>query len=118
MVHQYKNNGYNIVLDVNSGMVHVVDDLAYDVIEVYESKTKEEIIQTMLEKYEAAGITETDVKETIEEIQFNKLKDHLDLLESLADEDALAEMDNISYKLCLKSCKLTVLYYIFQFFRS
>ena len=68
MVHQYKNNGYNIVLDVNSGMVHVVDDLAYDVIEVYESKTKEEIIQTMLEKYEAAGITETDVKETIEAI--------------------------------------------------
>lgn len=35
-------------------------------------------------------------------IQFEKLKGHLDLLESLADEDALAEMDNISYKLSLK----------------
>lgn len=35
MVHQYKNNGYNIVLDVNSGMVHVVDELSYDVIEQY-----------------------------------------------------------------------------------
>lgn len=35
MVHQYKNNGYNIVLDVNSGMVHVVDDLTYDIIEKY-----------------------------------------------------------------------------------
>ena len=33
MVHQYKNNGYNIVLDVNSGSVHVVDDLVYDVLE-------------------------------------------------------------------------------------
>ncbi|PXV89496.1 uncharacterized protein C8E03_106147 [Lachnotalea glycerini] len=32
MVHQYKNNGYNIVLDVNSGAIHVVDDLVYDVI--------------------------------------------------------------------------------------
>ena len=32
MVHQYKNNGYNIVLDVNSGSVHVVDDLVYDII--------------------------------------------------------------------------------------
>ena len=32
MIHQYKNNGYNIVLDVNSGSVHVVDDLVYDVI--------------------------------------------------------------------------------------
>ena len=44
MVHQYKNNGYNIVLDVNSGSVHVVDDLVYDMIALYESKTLEEII--------------------------------------------------------------------------
>ena len=35
MVHQYKNNGYNIILDVNSGAVHVVDDIVYDVIEEY-----------------------------------------------------------------------------------
>ena len=34
MIHQYKNNGYNIVLDVCSGAVHVVDDLCYDVIAV------------------------------------------------------------------------------------
>ena len=32
MIHQYKNNGYNIVLDVNSGSVHVVDDIVYDII--------------------------------------------------------------------------------------
>ncbi len=36
MVHQYKNNGYNIVLDVNSGSVHVVDDVVYDVIPLVE----------------------------------------------------------------------------------
>ena len=35
MVHQYKNNGYDIVLDVNSGAIHVVDDVTYDVIEMY-----------------------------------------------------------------------------------
>ena len=35
MIHQYKNNGYNIILDVNSGAVHVVDDIVYDVIEEY-----------------------------------------------------------------------------------
>ena len=34
MVHQYKNNGYDIVLDVNSGAIHVVDDVTYDVIAV------------------------------------------------------------------------------------
>ena len=32
LIHQYKNNGFNIVLDVNSGAVHVVDDVVYDVI--------------------------------------------------------------------------------------
>ena len=35
MVHQYKSNGYNIVLDVGSGAVHVVDDAAYDVIALW-----------------------------------------------------------------------------------
>mgnify|MGYP000376363254 CR=1 FL=1 len=33
VIHQYRNNGYNIVMDVISGAVHVVDDLCYDVIE-------------------------------------------------------------------------------------
>lgn len=30
-IHRYKNNGYNIILDVTNGSVHVVDDLVYDV---------------------------------------------------------------------------------------
>ncbi len=51
MVHQFKNNGFNIVLDVNSGMVHVVDDLAYDIIEMYEQHDQNNIISTMVEKY-------------------------------------------------------------------
>ncbi|MDD3368085.1 MAG: thioether cross-link-forming SCIFF peptide maturase [Lachnospiraceae bacterium] len=36
MIHQYKNNGYNIVMDVNSGSVHVVDDIVYDMIPLVE----------------------------------------------------------------------------------
>ena len=46
MVHQYKNNGYNIVLDANSGSVHVVDDVAYDIIALYEDHTPQEITAT------------------------------------------------------------------------
>ena len=34
MIHQYINNGYHIVLDVNSGSVHVVDPVVYDAIRV------------------------------------------------------------------------------------
>ena len=40
MIHQYKLNGYNIVLDVYSGSVHVVDDVAYDIIGMYDIQKK------------------------------------------------------------------------------
>ena len=36
MIHQYKNNGYNIVMDISSGSVHVVDDVVYDAVELLE----------------------------------------------------------------------------------
>lgn len=69
MVHQYKNNGYNIVLDVNSGAVHVVDDVAYDVIPLFETSTKEEIIDSLKERYPQAEISESyeEVKELAEQ---------------------------------------------------
>ncbi|MBE5947150.1 MAG: thioether cross-link-forming SCIFF peptide maturase [Lachnospiraceae bacterium] len=51
MVHQYKNNGYNIVLDVCSGSVHVVDDLVYDMIGMYEDKSQEDITVAIKDKY-------------------------------------------------------------------
>ncbi len=51
MVHQYKMGGYNIVIDVNSGAIHVVDDMTYDMIEMYESSTKEAIFDEMARRY-------------------------------------------------------------------
>ena len=51
MVHCYKLGGLNIVLDICSGSVHVVDEVVYDVIGMYEDHSKEEIIAAMLEKY-------------------------------------------------------------------
>ena len=50
-MHQYKLNGYNIVLDTCSGAVHVVDGVAYDIIAGYKTKSREEIVSDMLEKY-------------------------------------------------------------------
>lgn len=72
MIHQYKNNGYNIVLDVNSGSVHVVDDLVYDVIPVVEEVLKEgftdEALQEkVLEKLEGNYPAE-DIKEALIEV--------------------------------------------------
>ena len=51
MIHQYKLGGYNIVLDVCSGAVHVVDEAAYDMISLFESHSREEILAVMAKKY-------------------------------------------------------------------
>ena len=51
MIHQYKLNGYNIVLDVHSGSIHVVDDIAYDIIAMYESHDADAIVDEMMKKY-------------------------------------------------------------------
>jgi len=63
MVHQYKNNGYNILLDVNSGAVHVVDDIVYDMIPMYENMNLDEIKARLGDRYKA-----DDIKEAYDEI--------------------------------------------------
>lgn len=64
MIHQYKLYGYNVVLDICSGSVHVVDDVAYDIIALFESKEKDGIIAEMLEKYkDEPDITREEIVE-------------------------------------------------------
>ena len=67
MVHQYRNNGYNIVLDVNSGAVHVVDELAYEAIGLFETYSREEIVTKLRDRYEEQEIRE--VLKCIEELK-------------------------------------------------
>jgi uncharacterized protein len=70
MVHLFENNGYRIVLDVNSGSVHSVDELAYDVIGLYEKRTADEITALMLEKYRACPeINEAEIREVLEDVR-------------------------------------------------
>jgi uncharacterized protein len=81
VVHQYKNNGYDIVLDVNSGAIHVVDDVTYDVIEMIdqsqpESYARDEIVSALSGKY-----GKEEVEEAIDEVQ------------TLIDEESLFTKD-------------------------
>lgn len=81
MVHQYKNNGYDIVLDVNSGAIHVVDDVTYDVIEMIdqsqpESYARDEIVSALSGKY-----GKEEVEEAVDEVQ------------TLIDEESLFTKD-------------------------
>ena len=51
MIHQYRLGGYNIVLDVCSGSVHAVDDVAYDIIGLFENQEREDVLRAVGEKY-------------------------------------------------------------------
>ena len=69
MVHQYKLNGYNIVLDTVSGSVHTVDVVAYDIIEMYKSKSAEQIVEAILSKYShLPDVTREDIMLCLQDI--------------------------------------------------
>ncbi len=65
MIHQYKLGGFNIVLDVCSGAIHVVDEVAYDIIELMsQGKSENEIFKEIGERYsDTEGISDEDIKE-------------------------------------------------------
>ena len=82
MIHQYRNNGYNIVLDVYSGAVHLVDDLCYRMLELLQEgkedptiesleqpETKEMLLERMQDTYKKEDIEDAldDIKELTRE---------------------------------------------------
>lgn len=70
MIHQYQLNGYNIVLDICSGSVHCVDELAYDVIALYQTHTADDIVAAMLAKYAGCPeVTEEEVRACLEDVE-------------------------------------------------
>lgn len=70
MIHAYKMNGYNIILDQNSGCVHSVDEATYDIITMYESHTKDEIKKYILNKYKTDDdVTEKDIELCFDDIE-------------------------------------------------
>ena len=73
MIHQYKNNGYNIVMDVNSGSIHVVDDIVYDVIPLAEQLVKEGIrdldtVTAAVEACQKLSFSHEEVREAVSEV--------------------------------------------------
>ena len=86
MVHQYKLNGYNIVLDTCSGSVHVVDDVAYDIIALYKEKSADEIAEEISAKYAADGVTKQDCLDCIEDVK------SLESMQKLYTPDTYADM--------------------------
>ncbi|MBQ4102278.1 MAG: radical SAM protein, partial [Oscillospiraceae bacterium] len=69
MIHQYQLGGYHIVLDICSGSVHAVDEVAYEIISLFEETEKEEVIARVCEKFaNCDGVGEADVRECYDQI--------------------------------------------------
>lgn len=116
MIHQYKLLGLNVVLDVCSGAVHVVDDVAYDIISLFEENDKETVLSKMKEKYEGKdGITEGDIEECYAQIEELKAGGKLftkDEFEPMAGE-LKARTSGVVKALCLHiahTCNLNCSY--------
>ena len=87
MVHQYELNGYHIVLDTCSGSIHVVDEVAYDVIALYPKRTAEEIVAELLAKYKGReDVTEEELCLCIQDVE------NLKQSGKLYTEDTFAEV--------------------------
>ncbi len=111
MIHQYKQNGYNIVIDVFSGCVHAVDDVAYDIIGMYESREKKDIADAVCRKY---GISKSDAEACIKDVEALKASKQLfaeDIYEDKAEN--LKNKNSVIKALCLHvahTCNLNCSY--------
>ena len=112
MVHLFQNNGFYIVLDGNSGSVHDVDEVAYDIIGMYENTPREEIIAKITAKYN--DVTAADVEEVFDDIETLKKQGMLfseDRFQGVADK--IAKKPMVIKALCLHvahSCNLACTY--------
>ncbi len=69
MIHQYRLGGYNIVIDVCSGAIHVVDEVAYDIISLFESNSKDDILSKIAQKYaDRTDISADDISECYDQV--------------------------------------------------
>ncbi len=69
MIHCYKLGGLNIVLDVYSGSIHLVDEVAYDLIQWYETEPREQVIEKALARYaDREDVTRGELEECLEQL--------------------------------------------------
>ena len=100
MIHQFKQNGYNIVLDTASASVHSVDDVAYDVISLYEKKSADEIVDELTKKYD--GLTRQDVLDCLDDVEELKCEGKLFSEDKFKPSvDAIAKRNTVVKALCL-----------------
>lgn len=101
MIHKYKLNGYNIVLDVNSGAVHVVDELTYDLLDnvqpPFEDVCPEKVVKKLSRFYKRE-----DIESCYEEVK------ELYKQELLFTEDTYEELSKVAITSPIKAMCLNI----------
>ena len=116
MIHAFTLNGYHIVLDSCSGAIHVVDEVAYDCILMYESHTREQILSAMLGKYSSRpDVTREELEQCLDDIESLKQAGQLFSPDTFAPMAGTlkARSGNIVKALCLHvahTCNLNCAY--------
>ena len=96
MIHKFYQDNIYMVIDVNSGAVHVVDKLVYDVLDFYHDKETEEIISLLKDKY-----SDTEIKEAIEELDLIKAEGLLFSDDRYFNHEVLKNRKFVVKALCL-----------------
>lgn len=115
MIHQYKLKGYNVVLDVYSGSVHLVDDVCYDIIQLFCEKEKAELIEIIYDRYkDREDVTKEELEEVYCDIKHLKEAGKLFTEDIYKPKAGFLKNKNSDVKaLCLHvahSCNLTCSY--------
>jgi len=110
LIHLYKNNGYDICLDVNSGSVHVIDDLTYDVLQKMDEGKSPDAIQSEL----SGSYDVSDISEAISECDMLKRQGMLFTEDAYRDAiEQFGERPTVVKALCLQiahDCNLACRY--------
>ena len=96
MIHKFSMDGYNIVLDVNGGGVHVLDNVAYDLVDLFEDKSKEEIVQSLIKNY-----TKEQIEEAYDEIKSLKEEGLLFTEDTYQNHPSFVNRKKVVKALCL-----------------
>ncbi|MFI3210380.1 MAG: thioether cross-link-forming SCIFF peptide maturase [Peptostreptococcaceae bacterium] len=96
MIHKFSMNDYNIVLDVNGGAVHVVDEVAYELVDIYNDFSKEEIVKKLSDKF-----TKEQIDEAYEEITTLKGEELLFTKDTYESHPSFVNRKKVVKALCL-----------------
>ena len=88
LVHKFKQGNDYFVLDVNSGAVHLIDELVYDILDDDKLKDKEEVISNLQDKYEISELSEAydEIKELVDEEVLYSKDQYEDIANSSMDD--------------------------------